>query len=305
MWFLWFDFTLGGGFMAVCLGCGSDLDDVWGQDHLIHPSCHRVPIVRAEEDNGIRRQVQEVMRWADENSPRSLQVNLGPSEIGHPCDRRIGYGLAGVPKVNTQADPLAAIVGTASHKWMEDAIASYQAGVRNLGWITEMELPIDGLVVGHTDVYVAPDVWDWKFPSSKRLKKYKEKEVPELYEIQGHLYGLGHERAGREVRDVVLNFLPRDGRLRDLFVYRIPYDREIATRALERVYSIGYRLIALEVERNPHRWNDVEAKPSPGCWYCPWRLNRGAEYGADDKGCPGTGGTTEENLQTASDRFWK
>jgi len=292
--------------VAECLACGGRLDDTLAQVSLVHASCFRPVIEREPENEAARKQILEVVRYADDNSTRSLQKTLGPSEIGHTCDRRIGYGLAGIREVNFRSDPFAAIAGTALHGWMERAIEKYQREVRNLGWQSELELHVDDLVTGHTDVYVEPDVWDWKFPSSAVLKEYRENGVPSIYQVQGQLYGYGHRKAGRPVRDIVLIFTPRDGRLRDMWFWREPYDQDIATRALGRMYSIAYKLIELDIHNHPERWDQIPALAErKNCWYCPFFVERDAELKADGTGCPGYSEPAAIRTQKAKEAYEK
>lgn len=63
---------------------------------------------------------EAVTRYA-ERLPRSVQRHLGPSELGHECDRLLIGKMAGVPRLNFMTDPWASIVGTAIHAFMEEA----------------------------------------------------------------------------------------------------------------------------------------------------------------------------------------
>jgi len=65
--------------------------------------------------------VYDVIRGAIANHPRSLQKRIGPSEIGTPCDRRIGYKLLGQEE-NPRGDAWKPTVGTAVHGWLEKAL---------------------------------------------------------------------------------------------------------------------------------------------------------------------------------------
>jgi hypothetical protein len=56
-------------------------------------------------------------------APRSLQRRIGPSEVGADCDRRLAYKLSDWPEVAADGDPIASVLGTAFHAWMEEAFA--------------------------------------------------------------------------------------------------------------------------------------------------------------------------------------
>src|ERR1700743_2311924 len=65
-----------------------------------------------------------VVRYAD-RLPRNVQRHLGPSELGHLCDRQLVGKMAGVSlgsgNSNNMHDPWASIVGTAIHAFLEQA----------------------------------------------------------------------------------------------------------------------------------------------------------------------------------------
>jgi len=239
----------------------------------------------------LKRELAEIIMWNEQTSPRSLQKTIGPSELGDPCDRRIAYRIAGTAPVNIWADPWPAIVGTAVHNWLEVALNRYQKAVGDRGWLTELRVQPDPLVHGHSDVFNTRSgtVLDYKTTGTDNMRKLQRGEPPKPgYITQVHLYGLGHERAGREVNYVALIFFPRGGWLDDSFVWRAPYDRAIAEAALERLYKIGFQLLDLNIESNPHRFQLIDAAPGDSCVWCPMfnkELNH--DVAASDRGCPG------------------
>lgn len=244
-------------------------------------------------DVALKQEIMDMVLWADRNAPRSKQVAIGPSEVGDPCDRRIAYKIAGTKEINTWRDPWPAIVGTAIHTWMETAIQRYQdhhfSADFDYPWMTELAVSPDPLVAGHSDVYnrKTQSVVDWKTAGVDAMRKYR-KEVPNGYRTQIQLYGLGHENAGRPVKDCVLVFLPRSGWLGDMFIHREPYNRDVAVYALERLYRIGEQLLDLDIETNPHRFQNIEATPGDSCVWCPlFNKNLGPDVGASDQGCSG------------------
>jgi hypothetical protein len=66
-------------------------------------------------------EVRRIVRQAASQAPRSRQRRLGPSEIGHLCDRNVVGKLVGADAVNTLTDPWPSVVGTAVHAWLADA----------------------------------------------------------------------------------------------------------------------------------------------------------------------------------------
>lgn len=258
-----------------------------------HPACipqfTPIPGMRGMStyDLEIREDFIEVVRWAYNNSRRSLQVALGCSEAGHECDRRIAYRMVNTPAVGFSNDPWPAVVGTSVHAWMEQAVNDYQHVHGTAQWITEMEVLPSPLVKGHTDLYDVHRqlVLDWKFPSPENLKKMRETGVPQQYQVQVMLYGLGHLKAGRPVKRVGIVGLGRQGWLKDMFVWTTEFDQAVAQAALDRIYNIGNKLIQLDIENNEAGWEQIEATPSRLCSWCPWYRRETSVASA--KGCPG------------------
>jgi len=238
----------------------------------------------------LKHQLTEIIRWADSWNPRAKQVEIGPSEIGDPCDRRIGYRLGEVPPVNTQFDPWAAIVGTAVHSWLDQSVRLWMDCHNSEDWSTETKLSINKFVQGHSDLFWHEQhtVIDWKTAGPTVMKKLRDGGPSDGYIIQTQIYGYGYERAGWPVKRVALVFLPRAGRLKDMYVWTGQYDRSVAEHALGRMYNIARKVVSLETSIHPHKWEQIDAVPSNSCGFCPWYNSmKPKEEGANDRGCPG------------------
>lgn len=279
--------------MTDCLVCHQPLDAALAPE-VTHPSCNDTSWLGLDDlpdpfNDILKQKLVHMILWAEHNSPRSKQVQIGPSEVGDACDRRIAYRLAGVPDVNVGFDPWPAVVGTAVHGWLETALRTYEGFHGTNDWLTEQTLVIDDFIKGHSDLYWAPErtVIDWKTAGVDVMRKVRANGPPSSYVVQAQIYGFGFERMGQPVDRVALAFLPRSGWLRDMFVWSAPYDRNVAETALSRVYGIAQKLVELEIFKHSHRWQQIEATPGDSCGHCPW-LNtlRTAEEGASDKGCP-------------------
>lgn len=258
----------------------------------------------------LKQHLTNVVLWVEEHSPRSQQVEIGPSEMGNPCDQRIARTLAGMPRTNFRIDPWPAIVGTAVHKWLERAVGVYSEhypdGTPVRKWQTEVELLLDGIIPAHSDLYTHEfDVVDYKTTSPDIHRKIKKDGPQPWYVVQGHLYGYGHRAAGRPVRDIVLAFLPRAGWLRDMYLWREPYNEQIALDAIERVYWLGNEAIRLGVLEAPVNWAQIQVTPGEHCWSCPFYVNRPAEQLPDGEGCPGTSVSGSEMEAAELKRFGK
>lgn len=191
------------------------------------------------------------------NHPRSLQKKIGPSEIGSPCARRIGYKLMGAPRFNEQVN-WKAFVGTAMHLKLEEVFDQWNlANCGGLGgqerWLVETKVcagEINGEdIEGSTDVYdrVTATVVDWKLVGPTSLKNYRANGPGRQYRTQGHSYGRGWARKGLPVDHVMVVFLPRNNELRHTHVWHERYDEQVAVDGFARAEAIDTAVKALGV----------------------------------------------------------
>lgn len=238
-------------------------------------------------DEAMRRQLISMVRWASDGAPRTQQVLLGPSELGEPCSRRLGYKIAGVKPVNI-TDPWPSLVGTAIHTWFEKTVNEYQQALKQPGrWLTEVTAPIDQFVTGHVDLFdtATNSVWDLKTMNSDKIRKCREEGPLEQHRTQIHLYGLGMSQLGYRVDRVGLVAVPRSGWLSGMWVWSEDYDEQVARRALTRMYDVASQVIELGVDEHPEQLNMVPATPSRLCSFCEFYTGRQQEPGI---GCPGS-----------------
>jgi hypothetical protein len=245
----------------------------------------------------LKRTLTDIIVWAEKNRPRSLQVKLGPSDLGSVCDRRLGYKIAGVPEVDGFMDPWTTFVGSAIHTRLQESIDTYERIVtRGMlrtepRYLTEQDAPLDDFIDSHPDLLDVEKrmVIDHKSTTSDAIKKlHAGADINPGYIIQVQLYALAFERMGFKVDWVALAFYPRAGRLRDMFCWVAPYDRDVALVAYDRPYQIVDVLTELDVMNNPSRWADVPATASDMCGLCPWYdSHRQGMALADATGCPG------------------
>jgi hypothetical protein len=238
--------------------------------------------------------ITALIKAASANSPRSRQAELGPSQAGEPCTRRLGYQMLDWPRPARDIDPWAAVQGTAVHTWLADL---FRAENRRLGrdrYLIEQrvcpvapgeEFGLPGNLAGSADLFDRDTgvVTDWKNSSPARIAKYRAEGPGPQYRAQAHLYGAGMALAGEHVRSVSIVFLPRAVFLDGLHIWTEPYAPAIARAALDRLAAIRQTLIALDPERSTGRWAYLPTDPS-SCRFCPW-LVPGSRYLAG--GCPG------------------
>lgn len=218
-------------------------------------------------------------------SARSVQKSIGPSEIGVACQRALAYRLRDTPERVDPRVPWAPIQGTATHAYMADVLQWHNKQLGRNRWIVEERVYPDDEHPGSGDAYDwdCETVIDWKLVGDSSLTKYRRHVRPE-YRIQAHLYGLGHERAGRPVKWVRLVYLARDWDYEKSFEWTEAYDPSIAIHALDRLYATSDLLNTLDVTNSPELWNAVPATPTADCRYCKF-YRPGSP--ADQTGCPG------------------
>lgn len=207
--------------------------------------------------------------------PRNRQVAVGPSEIGGPCARRLGFRLAGAEPVNTDHDPLASLIGTAMHALIEDGLQGHP------DWRTEIPVTIDAYGIrGTLDAYHIPTrtIVDWKLVGASSLRKYKTAGVGEQYRTQVHTYALALSLTGVEVDTVAVAFIPRSGVLAETYVWSEPYDPDVVEGALRR-----YETIRGAVQAAPAQALPLLPTAEQFCQRCPWYL----PAGAPPQACPG------------------
>lgn len=193
----------------------------------------------------------DVINRAARGDDRSLQKEIGPSEIGGACERRLAMGLLGSPKPNTARDEWTSTVGTALHSWMESAFGldNSRRIAAGLGprWLIEQTVEIRTGLKGHCDLYdlQTQTVIDHKFPGVTSIKKYRRQGHPgQQYRWQAHLYGKGWANLGLPVSAVQLVMWPRSGLIRDAWQWSEPYSPAVADEALARVDKL---LVAMDV----------------------------------------------------------
>lgn len=249
-----------------------------------------------------------VVRFAS-RLPRSMQRHLGPSELGHNCDRQLVGKMAGVSfgsSSNTMHDPWASIVGTAIHALLEEAFTWDAAppdpekldmeNGKNLGrWLAENRVtPDPGAEQPHpgtADLY--DNTWkavvDHKAQSEGVRGKLKSNGPPRHYFAQLLLYATGYMLQGAEVEKIVLVSWPRTkSTLEEMYVWEHTITNEDLQLVIDVLKKTEVReKLAVLVHQGAMDFMDVPATPSEeDCQYCPFYNPRaGRVPGA--KGCPG------------------
>jgi hypothetical protein len=235
-------------------------------------------------------ELRRVVHTHAAQAPRSLQVHLGPSELGTPCDRQVAAKMARVPSTNHVMDPWPSVVGTAVHAWLADAFAAENDRLDRIRWVPEQRVVPHPDHSGTADLYDADEeaVVDHKVLGPTSLDKVRSPQgPPRHYVVQLLLYALGYRNLGLPVRRVALAAYPRTkATLDELYVWERPYtladDELIAEVFAQTEYR---RQWAVALLTGAATLNDVPATPSDSCVWCPVYRPSAAYDGGS--GCPG------------------
>jgi hypothetical protein len=220
-----------------------------------------------------KKHLLDVIEHDAANKPRNLQRQIGPSGIGNPCNRCLGYALAEVPERPGDSQWLP-FIGTAVHAQLEHV---YERRNRVEGfrrWLTEERLKTgvigDRVVEGNGDLFDTVQGYsiDWKIVGDNTLGKARKGTASATYVTQGHTYGDGHVYAGRRVQQIIIAYLPRNAMsIYDAVLKSFPYDPAVSAEAFRRanaINDIGQRLGWFEALSRLKSFDD--------CWDC--RKNR-------------------------------
>jgi hypothetical protein len=231
--------------------------------------------------------------------PRNLQRHLGPSELGHKCDRQLVGKMAGVDfgsgGGNMLHDPWASVVGTAIHAFLEQAF-TWESQWRGDRWVTEMRVtPDPGAAEPHpgtADLYdkLLRVLTDHKCQSEAIRARLRRDGPPYHYYIQMLLYAIGYMHLGYEVRRVALASWPRTkSTMDDMYVW----ERQITASDIAEVAAVLDKTVIREqlagyVAQGAMSFWDIPPTPSADdCTWCPF-FNPAALQDGTAKGCPGT-----------------
>ena len=188
-------------------------------------------------------------------SPRSLQTEIGASEIGSGCDRQISYKANGIVPVNYR-DPLRLLAGTGMHLALAEVFDRVNA---NSGrFLVEYPVSYRGLR-GHVDLYDRQlrTVVDWKSSTLSKIRHIRHDGVNAAYRTQVQCYAAGLREAGEDPLKVAILFVPFDGTLEEIYPFVEPVARQVVDDAIDRY------------ERIAGQGHPANVTPTPSR-LCPW-----------------------------------
>ena len=185
-----------------------------------------------------------VLHSKDASRDRSMQTEVGPSEIGG-CKRKVWYRLNAQPHTNENQSKLAAIMGTAIHAAIEEAIGAIDPEGKE--YLVETEVAY-GDMKAHVDLFVPSSgaVIDWKTSKIKNLGYFPSNQ--QRWQVQ--LYGYLLSKNGYEVKTVNLVAIARDGSEKDIKVHTEPYDETMALAALSWLANVKASAVLPEPEKD-------------------------------------------------------
>jgi hypothetical protein len=138
-----------------------------------------------------------------------------------------------IPKTNHDTESLAAIIGTAVHATLAEAMK--RADVFGDDFLIEQGFSTPDLK-GNCDLFIKSTgtVVDWKTTTKKKASKFPT----EQQRMQVQLYGYLIEEAGYTVNIVSLVAIMRDGQMKDTIIHQEPYDRETALKGIEWIRDL-------------------------------------------------------------------
>ncbi len=167
-----------------------------------------------------------VLHAKDASRDRSTQTQVGPSEIGG-CRRKVWYRLNAQPHTNENQSKLAAIMGTAIHAAIEDAIQHLDPEGKD--YLVESAVSY-GDMKAHVDLFIPSTgaVIDWKTSKVKNLSYFPSTQ--QRWQVQ--LYGYLLSKNGYDVKTVNLVAIARDGDEKNVKVHTEDYSEEVALTAM-------------------------------------------------------------------------
>jgi hypothetical protein len=239
--------------------------------------------------------LREILADWQNNTPRSLQTKLGPSEVGHPCARKLALRIANpIPQTGLK---WAALLGLWAHGGIEVALEAWNRKSGRERYLVEHRVEADDRVTvgadgqvglgGSTDNF---DTWtaevvDWKVVGEYTMRKVRQGGPSPEYRVQAHTYGKGWRRKGFVVKSVRIVFLPRwSDNIADGYEWAEAFDESVADEAVERLAGIAAVSRAAELGELP--WGDIPAHVDPFTCsrFCQYFR---AEVAPDRNGCPG------------------
>ena len=189
------------------------------------------------------------LKEADEQRDRSVQVELGASSVGG-CKAQAWHILNQTPKTNHDTESLAAIIGTATHTAIFEALKAHD--VFGDDYLLEEEFS-DDYFKGHCDFYSRKDetVYDWKTTTLDKLAKGGLPTAQQKMQVNIYASLIAQKYP---VKRVGLVFIPRDGKMKDIVAWEDDYNPKLVEKARKWVADVQAMDSPPPPERPAFRW---------------------------------------------------
>ena len=163
---------------------------------------------------------------ADDQKERSTQVELGASSVGG-CRTQAWHILNQTPKTNNETEKLSAILGTAMHTAIAEALKAHD--IFGDDFILEEGFS-DEYFKGHCDFYSrqAETVYDWKTVTLAKLAKGGLPTKQQKMQVNIYASLIAQQYP---VKRVGLVFIPRDGKMSDIVAWEDNYNPALVEEA--------------------------------------------------------------------------
>ena len=202
------------------------------------------------------------LQESDRSRDRSVQVELGASSVGG-CRTQAWHILNQTPKTNMETESLAAIMGTAIHTTIYEALKAYD--IFGDDFILEEGLS-DEYFKGHCDFYSrqSETVYDWKTVTMAKLAKGGLPTKQQKMQVNIYASMIAQKYP---VKRVGLVFIPRDGKMKDIVAWEDDYNPKLVEEARTWVADVK----AMETPPPPERSAAFFCRE-----YCAWWDNTGS-----------------------------
>jgi len=181
---------------------------------------------------------------ADSQRDRSTQVELGASSVGG-CRAQAWHILNQTPKTNFNTEKLSAIMGTAIHTTIYEALKAHD--IFGDDYILEEGFS-DEYFKGHCDFYSrkSETVYDWKTVTLEKLAKGGLPNKQQKMQVNIYASLIAQQYP---VKRVGLVFIPRDGKMSDIVAWEDDYNPKLVDEARTWVAEVK----AMETPPPPER----------------------------------------------------
>ena len=206
------------------------------------------------------------------HQPRSLQREIGPSELGTQCLHCLARKLTGHATEEIRDVAWLPFIGTSVHAQFEHMFGALD------GYETEKTVLVGNLtdarpITGSIDLWDEKNAatCDWKIVGDNTLADVRRHGPSQQYRIQASLYGIGMSHT-TPVQTSCIYYLPRNQPSLDAgWIYETPFDPRPGQWALARARLILTLYDSIRVEYGPsiaEQWVNAFPRNTEHCFHC-------------------------------------